>query len=75
MKPIYYFITEKGKKIKDDPKYLEEERLILKILEKERKNISEIMDALKEIGYETHWYAVRNKLELLKQDRLVEEFE
>jgi len=74
MKPIEYFITDKGKKIVDNPKYLEEERTILKILKNGRKNVYQILNSLKEEGVETTWYSVEQKLKLLEKDKLVEEF-
>jgi len=74
MKPIEYFLTEKGKKIKDDLKYLEEEREILKILSTGRMNIYQILNALKEKGINMSWYLVEQKLKLLEKDKLVVEF-
>jgi len=74
MKPIEYFLTEKGKKIKDDLKYLEEERETLKILSTGRMNIYQILNALKEKGINMSWYLVEQKLKLLEKDKLVVEF-
>ncbi|MBU0894845.1 MAG: hypothetical protein KKF48_02630 [Nanoarchaeota archaeon] len=73
MKPIEYFLTEKGKKI-EDPKYSEEEKEILKSLESGRKNISQIRLLLLEKNPTIAWETIRDKLELLEKEKLVEKF-
>ena len=73
MKSIEYFLTKEGQEIVEDPKYLEEEREILKILKDGRKNIYQILTILKENGIKLSWYLVERKLKLLEKDKLVEE--
>jgi hypothetical protein len=75
MRPIEYYLTEKGEKISKDPKYLEEERKILKILSNGRKNISEVLEELQKEGFnDLNWYKVKNWLENLQKDGLVRIF-
>lgn len=74
MRPKEYFLTKKGQNFVDDPKYLEEEKLILNFLQDGRKNINQLLELLNKEGKNTNWYAVENYLKTLEKEGLVKEW-
>jgi len=73
MKPTEFYLTKKGLNFKEGPKYLKEEKLIIKFLKDGRKNISQILGLLnKKLKEKTHWYAIKNHLDNLLKEGFVE---
>jgi len=68
-----FFLTKEGQDFIEDPKYLEEEKLIIGFLEDGRKNISQIRDFLLSKNIKTDWSATKKFLNNLVNEKLIEE--
>ena len=70
-----FYLTEKGQNFNwEDPKYLEEEKGIMEVLESGRKSINQIMTLVEiKLKMPINWYAIEKALLVLEKEGFVEE--